>query len=223
MSLSRLEIPLPLVRLVSAQLPVGAFAYSRGLEHAVHAKWVAHEAALADWIFGTLERSFAPMDGAIFLRMMAALEDGNAERFDQLDALLIAGRESHELWLEDIRMGEAMLQLLNDMEVAAARDAGCKSYAAAFALAVHDTEVEAVKGLAGLFWSVCEAQVAAAIRLGVIGQTGGQRILAQTPDMIADLVQVAQDVTDDRIGNLCFMVAMGSALHEDQYSRLFRS
>eukprot|EP01042_Synura_sphagnicola_P018198 gene18198-23011_t len=75
------SIPLHLLRLVSQGLPVGGFSYSRGLEAAVHAGWVADEASARDWILGTLKANVAQLDGALFWRMAQALEAGDQERF----------------------------------------------------------------------------------------------------------------------------------------------
>jgi len=220
-----LAIPLRLVRLISSTLPVGAFAYSRGLEYAAEAGWVKDEAGLRSWLFGTLEHSYAPLDGAVFLRIMDALKNGDATGFARYDDLLLAARESAELALEDTRMAQSLLDLRAELRTsnAAMRDHLCKTFPAAFALAVHDMDVAAVPGLHGLMWATCEAQVAAAIRLGLIGQSGGQRILADAPEVIAICARVSQETPDDGIGNLSFMAAMSSALHETQYSRLFRS
>lgn len=218
-------IPLALLRLVSASLPVGAFAYSRGLEFAVHERWVQDADGVRDWIFGTLEHTIAPLDGALFLRMMAALSNDDAAGFATAGDWLAAGRESRELQLEDRRMAEALLQLLSDLAVPCVRRYGadCRTFPGAFALAAHDLSVRADAALAGLMWSVCDAQVAAAIRLGCIGQTDGQRILAAAPARIARCVALAAATEDDQIGNVSVMLALGSALHETQESRLFRS
>ena len=43
---------LRLCHLVSPALPVGAYAYSQGLEYAVHAGWVHDEATTLDWLQG---------------------------------------------------------------------------------------------------------------------------------------------------------------------------
>ena len=231
-------LPLHLLRLVSQSLPVGAFSYSRGLEAAVHAGWVHDETTTRDWIFGTLEHSYAVFDGALFLRMMAALERSDRAGFAALDAWLAAGRESRELQQEDRRMGEAMLRLLIDLEVPLAREyaapgAGlsprpelCRpqlSWPAAFAIAACHWQVPATQALSGLVWSAAEAQVAAAIRLVPLGHTAGQRILVAAPAMITRAVARARDTDDDGIGNVSVALAMASAWHEDQYSRLFRS
>jgi len=225
MSDLEVNIPLRLVRLISASLPVGAFSYSRGLEHAVNAGWIKNTQDLESWLFGTLDQSFAPMDGALFLRMMRALDAGRFEDFNSLDRLLSAGRESNEFLLEDRRMATALLTLLGELEVPNAlnSDVFCQTFTGAFALASNDMKVTPESSLHGLIWSICDAQVSAAIRLGVMGQTDGQRLLAKSPEAIRRAAKIAQSTPDDEIGNLSFMLAVGSSLHETQYSRLFRS
>lgn len=220
-----MNIPLSLLRLTSSLLPVGAFAYSRGLEHAANAGWVTDAQGLRSWLFGTLKHSYASLDGALFLRMMAAVQEERWRDFLRDDALLCAARESREMQQEDMRMAEALMELLREMEASAAQDlsAPCKTFPAAFALAAHDAGADGSTGLAGLMWSLCEAQVAAALRLGIIGQTDGQKILADAPSEISRALAVAKQITVDEIGNLSFLQAVGSALHEQEYSRLFRS
>jgi urease accessory protein len=72
-------------------------------------------------------------------------------------------------------------------------------------------------------WSVVEAQVAAAIRLGTLGHTAGQRILIAAVEVIERAAENAATLRDDDIGNVAPGMAMASAWHETQYSRLFRS
>lgn len=218
-------LPLHLLRLTSPGLPVGAFSYSRGLEWAVHSGAVSDEAGARDWILGTLEHSYAALDGALFWRMTHALKEDDGERFLALDAWLAAGRESRELALEDKRMGEALLRLLLDLEVPLAqRDPGrAVTYPAMFAIAAHHWRVAPADALKGLMWSVVESQVAAAIRLGTLGHTAGQRILIAAVQVIERAAENAASLRDDDIGNVAPRMAMASAWHETQYSRLFRS
>lgn len=110
------QIPLPLLRLLSASLPVGAFAYSRGLEHAVAAGWVNTRQEVQDWVFGVMEQSYATLDGALFLRMMDALKTGDERAFLRLDSWLSAARESREVQQEDRRTAEALMSLLVDLD-----------------------------------------------------------------------------------------------------------
>ena len=218
-------IPLHLLRLVSPSLPVGAFSYSRGLEYAAEAGWVHDEATAREWIHGTLENTFAVLDGALFWRMSEALAKDDADGFVSADAWLAAGRESRELQLEDRRMGEALLRLLADLDVPRAQAylGQPLTYPAAFAIAAHHWNVTPAAALKGLMWTIVEGQVAAAMRLVRLGHTGGQRILIDAVPVIERAVSTARSLEDDEIGNVSVALAMASAWHETQYSRIFRS
>jgi urease accessory protein len=219
------SFPLHLMRLASPSLPAGAFAYSRGLEWAVHSGTVSDESGARDWILGTLEHSYAMLDGALFWRMIHALIQGDEEGFLAYDAWLAAGRESCELALEDKRTGEALLRLLMDLEVPLARgDAGrAVTYPAIFAIAILHWQIAPADALKGLMWSVVEGQVAAAIRLVPLGHTAGQRVLIAAVPVIERAAGNAASLPDSEIGSVAPVMAMASAWHETQYSRLFRS
>lgn len=218
-------LPLHLVRLISPSQPVGSFSYSRGLESAVHAGIVRDEASARDWILGVLEHSYAPLDGALFWRMIHALKENNESRFGHANVCLAAARESRELELEDRRMSESLLRLLIDLEVTrASAYANVRlTYPAAFAIACEHWHVAPASALRGLMWSVIEAQVAAATRLVPLAHTSSQRILIASMPIIEHAANTAMSLADDDIGNVAPALAMMSAWHETQYSRLFRS
>ena len=65
--------------------------------------------------------------------------------------------------------------------------------------------------------------MAAAIRLVPLGHTAGQRILIDGVETIERSVALARSLDDSQIGNVSVGMAMASAWHETQYSRLFRS
>ncbi|RCW82386.1 urease accessory protein UreF [Phyllobacterium bourgognense] len=224
-NVSQKELPLHLLRLVSPSQPVGGFSYSRGLEWAVHAGTVMDEQTSSSWILGILEHSYAALDGALFWRMIRALGANDAKRFLETNTWLAAGRESRELELEDRRMSESLSHLLADLGVAPAMLYSNQrlTYPATFAIAAHHWNVSPADALRGLMWSVVEGQVAAAIRLVPLGHTAGQRILIASVPVIERAAHKAATLTDDEIGNMSPGLAMASAWHEIQYSRLFRS
>lgn len=219
------NVPIHLLRLVSPSHPVGAFSYSRGLEWAVTAGTVCDEIAASTWIFGLVEHSYAALDGALFWRMMRALQESDQSGFLRADAWLSAGRESREIELEDKRMSEALLRLLMDLEVPAAMSLDRRdiTYPAAFALAACHWNIKAADALRGLLWTIVEGQVSAAMRLVPLGHTAGQRLLIAAVDVIEAAARKAETIGDEEIGNAAPMMAMSSACHETQYSRLFRS
>jgi urease accessory protein len=65
--------------------------------------------------------------------------------------------------------------------------------------------------------------VSAAVRLGPIGQTDGQRILAALMPTIRETAKRASDSTLDDLGSAAFRSDLASLRHETQYTRLFRS
>lgn len=217
---------LHLMRLVSPSQPVGAFSYSRGLEWAVHAGIVTNEQSCADWVFGLLENSYAVLDGAIFWRMILALTENDEAEFCRMNDWLAASRESSELELEDRRMGESLLTLLSELGVERAQELSSEertTYPAAFAIAANYWSIAPIDALRGLMWSVVESQIMAAIRLVPLGHIAGQRILIMGATKIEIAVEKARTINDDDIGNTSPALAMASAWHETQYSRLFRS
>src|SRR5690606_22565245 len=92
--------PLPLLRLLqlaSPALPVGAYSYSQGLEHAVEARVVRDEATAARWIEDVLRFSMATCEAPCLLAALDAVSSGDPERLAQLNAWFLASRESAEL------------------------------------------------------------------------------------------------------------------------------
>ena len=65
--------------------------------------------------------------------------------------------------------------------------------------------------------------VSAGLRLGIIGQTDGQRILAALEPVIAAAAAAALTRDPADFGSATFAVDLASMAHETQYSRLFRS
>ena len=97
------------------------------------------------------------------------------------------------------------------------------AYATAFALAMVRHAVPLSAALGALLWAQAESQTSAAVRLVPLGQSAGQRILAQVSAALPSHVAHAMQVSDSEIGGFAPGLALGSALHETQYTRLFRS
>ena len=69
----------------------------------------------------------------------------------------------------------------------------------------------------------CANLVSAAVRLGAIGQTDGQRILAAVLPELTETARQAEAATLDDLGGAAFRSDIASLRHETQYTRLFRS
>ena len=65
--------------------------------------------------------------------------------------------------------------------------------------------------------------VSAALRLGPIGQTDGQRIIAALLPSVRALARAARNSSLADLGGAAFRSDIAAMRHESQYSRLFRS
>jgi len=214
------------MQLVSPALPVGAYAYSQGLEQPVHLEWITNEAQAAEWIAGVLENGLARIDAPVLVRLHAAWSAQDLEQVAYWNQFLHACRESAELQAEDRTLARALTRLLVDLGVTEAKPFAAQersTFATLFALAAVQWKIPVVHCVQGYLWSWAENQVAAAIKLVPLGQTAGQRILLRLGERIPQLARQALTFDDDDIGQVMQGLAMASAWHETQYSRLFRS
>ena len=215
---------LRLWQLISPALPVGAYAYSQGLEYAIESGWVRDEADTAQWIEGLVSHALARLDVPLLSRLYVAWQEQNIVQVEYWNSLLLANRESAEIRAED-QHGQT------DQNEAGVEPEPCQhwqddkpvSYATMFALAANHWHITLQDAATGYVWSWCENQVAAAIKLMPLGQTAGQRTLSRLITIIPDAVQLGLSLGDDDIGVASQGLGIASALHETQYSRLFRS
>lgn len=227
---------LRLMQLVSPALPVGAYAYSHGLEWAIQAGWVQDAAQTEAWIQGLLHNVWARLDVPVLGRLMECLAaangasgtDGGAadETLDRWCDFLHSSRETAELQDEDRRMGQALARLLEDLDVPGvgrwAHAHSC-SFPVPWAYAAVHWNIAPATAAAGMLWTYAEHQVAAAIKLVPLGQTAGQRMLGFLGSRIPAAVAAGLALDESEIGQAAPALAIASALHETQYTRLFRS
>lgn len=216
---------LRLMQLASPTLPVGTFAYSQGLETGA-ALGVRDEAAVESWIFGVMEFGLACLDLPILARMHAAWLGHDLPLVELWSARLLASRETAELREEERQTGAALARLLRDLgldEAAPWVRSAKRTFGALFGLAGARWSIGADALCAAYAYAWTENQVAAAIKLLPMGQTGGQRILSQATRRIPELVAKASTLDDDAVGGTAPGQVMASALHETQRTRLFRS
>ncbi|MET0656789.1 MAG: urease accessory protein UreF [Steroidobacteraceae bacterium] len=222
---------LRLLQLASPALPIGAFHFSQGLEHAVHAGWVRDEESAREWIAGVACAGLATLDLPVLARLHDAWSQDSAGEVSRWSALLIASRETEELRAEDRHLGAALAKLLGEFELSASRRSllgqlraeRTTAYATSFALAAVHWGISPDQAMTTYAWTWVENQTLAAVKLVPLGQTAGQRILHTVAARIPALLQQAAATSDDDIGIATVRLAVGSALHETQYSRLFRS
>jgi urease accessory protein len=217
---------LRLWQLISPALPVGAYAYSGGLESALHAEWLRDAGDVEQWITGLLQHTLCRLDVPILQRCYAAWANADIDQVQYWSAHILAARESSELHAEDLQLGRALATLLSDLDITEAhalRLSDNAPFVCLLALAGVKWQVPIDQLSAGLLWSWSENQVAAAIKLMPLGQTAGQKMLLNIARVIPEAVATGLLLDDDDIGATAPGLGIASAQHETQYSRLFRS
>lgn len=215
---------LRLLWLVSPALPVGAYAYSRGLEYAVDAGWATDPESVASWVEGVLERQIGTLDAPVLARLYDAYLGDDAREVERWNDFLRASRESAEMALEDRQLGLSLAKVLREAGVpgALAVDPAC-TYVQMFALACVHYGVSKADAVLGYLFAFAEGQVISASKLIPLGQSASQRALARLLTVLDSLSQRALALGDDELGTTTPGLALASMLHETQYTRLFRS
>jgi urease accessory protein len=206
MSLARL------LQLASPTLPVGAYSYSQGLEAAIEAGLVKDSGTAQQWIADVLELSVARMEAQV---LRAQITAPSQERND----FFVATRETAELRAETLQMGQSLARLLGELGIPVPIEA--PAYPTAYACAVRHWGIDGKEGVIAYLWSWLENQVIAAVKAAPLGQTQGQK-------MLLDLGSRLESLADLQLGEAAWSnfapgLAVLSARHETQYSRLFRS
>ena len=216
---------LQLIWLASPALPVGGFSYSEGLEAAVEWAGVTDEAAACDWIAAQLHLTLSRCDLPVLLQAVKAARASDGPRLRALDAWIRQTRETSEFRLQTEQMGRSLADWLRGLHPDdAALLAGWQpTYPVAFAVAAARTAASADDIAAAFCFGWAENMVQTAIKSVPLGQSAGQRILARLADEIPEALAHAATLDDDTRQALSPMLAILSARHENQYSRLFRS
>ena len=217
---------LRLFQLSSAALPIGAFAYSQGLEPAVAFGDVKCRETSCRWISGMLERSFMRLDVPVFARIQRAFSEGDNAAARRWNDYLFAARGSAELRAEERQVGSALARLLAREGVAAAQAWVADprvTLATGFALASVAWSAPLKESALSYTFAWAEAQVGAATRLIPLGQSDAQRVLSTLIERAATHIDRALTRRDDELSSSAPGQLLLSALHETQYSRLFRS
>ncbi len=214
---------LSLLHLSSPSLPIGAFAYSQGLEGAVELEWVRDEESLKEWIAPLLKSGQANLELPLLKRFYQAWQSSDASQIAHWQSVLLANRETAELVMEEQKLGQTRHRLLVSLNVELDSDSLGLTYLPLYAKACVHFNVPLDVAATGWLWSWLENQVTVACKTVPLGQTSAQKVMIEMMPVIEQAIETGLSVSDDNIGLTLPNFAMVSTWHETQYSRLFRS
>jgi urease accessory protein len=217
---------LRMLQLSSSLCPIGAFAYSQGLETAVERGWVTSEASLRDWMLGLGAQALSKLDLPLLLQAYAAARSQDELRLMSIGARVLASREARELAEQERQLGSSLASVLVTLGVDLAeafRGHAGASYVVCFAVGASFFGLDEELTMTGYSYAWCEQQVSSAARLVPLGHMAAQRALSAVLAHVPLWLERARTLSDDDIGSCTPGLAMSAAWHETQYTRLFRS
>ncbi len=217
-----------LMQLASPALPVGGFSYSEGMEAAVEHGLVTDEHSAQTWLIDQLHLVQSRSELPVVAQAMRAWRTHDKAALQQLNDWVMQTRETFEMRLQTEQMGRSLLIWLRNHQAADEADMQlCDSlpptWPLVFALALNTHSVDTREGLLTYAFGWAENMVQAAIKSVPLGQLSGQRMLAALSAEIPVAVEHALSIPDNQQQSFTPRLAILSARHETQYSRLFRS
>ncbi|MGG7646135.1 urease accessory protein UreF [Rhodovulum sp. YNF3179] len=201
---------------LSPSFPVGAFAYSHGLEAAVADGHVRDAEGLRGWLCDVLELGTGRCDAIL---LGAAARAAPAE-WDGIDAAARAFAASRERLVEADRQGRAFARTTSAVW-------GLDVPALTLPVAVG-----AAAGLRGLPVTLTAAMylqaftgnlVQAAQRLAPVGQTEGQSVLAALTPLCQAIAAEAAEAPLEALASAAFLSDVAAMRHETMETRIFVS
>jgi urease accessory protein len=217
---------------LSPGFPVGSFAFSHGLEAAAESGAVHDRDSLQLWISAIVASGGGRIDADILRDAYRASVTGDIGALMHANRRGVAFRATAETRLETTAQGEAFLATCRAAwpnplfdcwaeGISEKGEAAC--YAATVGAATAQAGIPLECALLGYLQALASTLVSAGLRLGIIGQTDSQRIVAALEPFISAAVAGALTRDPDAFGSASFAVELASMDHETQYSRLFRS
>ena len=207
---------------LSPAFPVGAFAWSGGLETAIADRRVHDRATTQHWIEANLAHGGLRTDAILLAHAHKSSADAAAlAELADLCLALTPARERHD---ETTITGDAFASAAGawPSPVYALMPQPCPYPIAVGAIAAaHGIELPAT--LTAVLTAAIHAQVSVAVRLVPIGQSDGLAIMAALEPLILTGAELCQHAALDDIGTIAYAADIAQMRHETLKTRIFRS
>ncbi|HET9070239.1 MAG TPA: urease accessory UreF family protein [Amaricoccus sp.] len=195
--------------------PTGAFAYSHGLEWAIAVGDVRDAAGLRDWLAALLRHGSGRSDAILLAN--ALRPDGDLAMLADLGTALAAGSERE---LETVEQGVAFLETTRALT---GRSHPPMPYPVALGAAARPLGLPPRTVVALYLHAFVGNLVAAGVRFVPLGQTEGQRVLADLQPLLVETVAEAVAEPPEAIGTAAFRSDLAAMHHETLSPRMLRT
>jgi urease accessory protein len=219
--------PLQLIRtlqLTDSFFPVGAFAYSDGLETAAANGQIKDAVSLRAWMKHFLDAVFVPCEGLALAKCMFAFKAGDIETLHRIDEEVSAIRPAAAVRAASTGVGKRLLALYGSIFAKQPfLDLPNGNAAVAYALVFVHCGLSEREGVLAFGYNRLAGMVSAALRLISMGQQQGQTLLSQMLEQLPAATEQIIGTIDQPLRSFSPLMDIQQMNHQYVYSRLFRS
>lgn len=206
---------LRLTQWLSPAFPIGAFAYSQGLEQAISAGDILTAADLRAWISAVLRFGSGRADAILLAHARARDADLPA-----LAGLALAHAPSAERVTEMMEQGRAFAATISAIT---GQTQAPHPYAVAVGAATAQLDLPTSEVLCLWLQGLCAQLTSAATRFMPLGQTEAQKTLAALAPLITDLAAQYASLPLSALSSTTPRADLAAMLHETMPVRIFRT
>lgn len=209
-----------LLTFLSPAFPVGAFAWSAGLETAIAERTLTDATQLQNWLSGSLAYGSLRTDAILLSVAHRTAPEDLGPIADLALALTPSAERVQELLLTGDAFTNAARAWPSDVYGKLTSPSPYPIAVGAIA-AAHGIALE--PALIGFLTAAVQSQVSVAVRLVPIGQTAGLSVIAALEPAVANLAAYAATATLDDLGGIAYATDIAQMRHETLPTRIFRS
>ena len=199
---------------LSPGYPVGAFAYSHGLETAIADESISDAASLERWLQDLIVHGGGWTDAVLLAAAWTAPEDDAPAGMAR--ALAVSAERLTETMAQGTAFADVTSAAWGHPVLPAAYPVAFGRAAAAHGLPLRETLTVFLQAFAANL-------VSSAVRLVPLGQTDGQAVVARLVPLCAETAERAARSSLDDVGGCALRSDIAAMRHESQTVRLFRT
>jgi len=215
------------LQITDSFFPVGAFAYSDGLETASTAGLIRDAASLGGWLDHFLENVFVPCEGLALVKCMLALKAGDLKQIITIDEELTAIRPAGAVRAASAAVGRRLLSVhasicKDERFSELVRALPHANAATAYAVVFRERGVEERDAMLAFGYNRLTGIVSTGLRLISMGQQQAQMLLTRSIQRLPDASERILQMTSEPLRSFGPMLDIQQMNHQYVYSRLFR-
>jgi len=212
-----------LLQLSDSLFPVGAFAYSDGMESAAASGKLRDGESLKIWIDHYLDHVFVPCEGLAFLQCADAFQNDDMERIQTIDEELTAMRPASAVRESSRVIGKRLMTTYSGLAGMSLFELKHCNAPVAYAIALSHRGIDIRSGLLAFAYTRLSGMVSASLRIISLGQQEAHGILSQALEQLPAAVIRIIEMRHEPLRSFTPMMDIEQMNHRHMYSRLFRS